>query len=189
MRHWRSGPVSFFAGRLQAVKGVREMLGAYATGDPALGTLVLAGAGGEMEDEVRAAARTADNVEYLGRLTREDVLVQLRRSRAMLVPSRWHENNPMSLLEARAVGVPVICTDMGGLPEMVHDGLDGLVVPRADAHALAGAIRRLANDRGVAQEMGRRGKERLLRDNSPDAHYARLMTTYEAAISRRASIA
>jgi glycosyltransferase involved in cell wall biosynthesis len=182
-------PRFFFAGRLQAVKGVREMLDAYAAADPGLGTLVLAGAGGELEDEVRAVAAASGNVEYLGRLSREDVRLQLRRSRAMLIPSRWHENNPMSLLEARAAGVPVICTDMGGLPEMVDDGRDGLLVPSASADALAEAVRRLAGDRGLAQEMGQRGKERLLRDNSPDVHYARLMAAYEAAISRRAGIA
>jgi glycosyltransferase involved in cell wall biosynthesis len=100
------------------------------------------------------------------------------------MPARWHENNPMSLLEARAIGIPVVCTDMGGLPEMVNDGVDGLVVPKEDELALRKAIRHLAADRFRAEEMGRRGNERLLRDNTPDAHYPRLMAAYEAAIER-----
>lgn len=182
-------PRFFFAGRLEEVKGVREILDAYATGDPGLGTLVVAGAGGRLEDEVRAAAEASDNIEYLGRLTREEVLEQQRRSRAVLVPSRWHENNPMSLLEARAVGVPAVCTDMGGLPEMVEDGVDGFIVPSANVRALMNAIRSLAESRTLAEDMGRRGYERLLRDNTADIHYEQLMAVYNRARARRSTIA
>jgi glycosyltransferase involved in cell wall biosynthesis len=174
---------------LEEVKGIRDMLGAYAADDRALGTLVLAGAGGELEGEVLAAAESSRNVEYLGRLSRAQVHAQLRRSRALLMPARWHENNPMSVLEARAVGVPVICTDMGGLPEMVEHGVDGFVVGRARPQALADAIRQLAHDRRLAQEMGQRGHERLLHDNTPDIHYERLMAVYEDACTRRRPIA
>ncbi len=180
-------PRFFFAGRLEEIKGIRDMLDVYATDCHGVGTLVLAGAGGELESEVVTAAQRSRNVEYLGRLSRAEVLVQLRRSRAFLMPSRWHENNPMSLLEARAVGVPVICTDMGGLPEMVEDGVDGLVVPSGQPLALSDAIRQLAADPILAQEMGRRGHRRLLRDNTPSVHYERLMAVYESARARRTS--
>jgi glycosyltransferase involved in cell wall biosynthesis len=180
-------PRFFFAGRLEEVKGVRDMLEAYSRTDALAGTLVLAGAGGELEEEVRAAASANPNIEYLGRIGRDDVLEQLRRSRALLLPSRWHENNPMSLLEARAMGIPVICTDMGGLPEMVEDGVDGLVVPRASVQALARAIARLAEDRALAQEMGQRGHARLQEENTPDVHYGRLMLAYRAAQAHQAS--
>ncbi len=180
-------PRFLFAGRLEEVKGVREMLDAYGTGDPRLGTLVLAGAGGELESEVRAAAASCPNIEYLGRLSRERVLGEMRRSRALLVPSRWHENNPMSLLEARAIGAPIICTDMGGLPEMVEDGVDGLVVASASAEALARAILRLAENPQLAWEMGRQGNGRFLKENTSEIHYRRLMAAYEAARARRSS--
>jgi glycosyltransferase involved in cell wall biosynthesis len=177
-------PRFFFAGRLEEVKGVRDMLDAYKTCDPRLGTLVLAGAGGELEGEVRASAESSPNIEYLGRLSREDVLDEMRQSRALLVPSRWHENNPMSLLEARTIGLPVICTGMGGLPEMVEDGVDGLVVARASVSELMDAIARLSEDVKLAREMGRRGHQRLLRENTPEVHYERLMAAYEAARKR-----
>jgi glycosyltransferase involved in cell wall biosynthesis len=182
----KNEPRFFFAGRLEDIKGIRDILDAYANDDPELGTLAIAGAGGELEGEVVAAAKRLRNVEYLGRLSRQQVLVQLRRSRALLMPSRWHENNPMSLLEARAAGVPVICTDMGGLPEMVEHGVDGYVIPSAQPRTLSSAIRQLSHDRQLAQEMGRRGHERLLRDNTPDVHYERLVAVYESAVSRRA---
>lgn len=178
-------PRFFFAGRLEAVKGIRELLEAYATRDPSLGTLVIAGAKGEMEDEVAAQAADSPNIEYLGRLDRGEVMLQMGKARAMVIPSKWYENNPISLIEARAQGVPVICTDMGGLPEMVDNGVDGLVVPREDVPMLASAIRRLAEDPEGAHAMGLVGRQRFERENSPEAHYSGLMSAYRAAIATR----
>ncbi len=162
---------------------------AFRSGGSELGTLVLAGAGGELEDEVRSTAAELANVEYLGRVSRDEVFSQLRRSRALLMPVRWHENNPMSLLEARAVGIPVICTPLGGLPEMVDDGVDGMIVPAEDPIALREALGRLAGDRDLAEEMGRRGAGRLRRDNTSSAHYRALIAAYRAAIARRGAAA
>jgi glycosyltransferase involved in cell wall biosynthesis len=181
-------PRFFFAGRLEEVKGVGDILACYGADEPWLGTLVLAGVGGALEDKVIATAAGSPNIEYLGRLSRAEVQAQLRRSRALLLPARWPENNPMSLLEARAAAIPVICTDMGGLPEMVEHGVDGLVVQSAQPRTLSGAIRQLSEDRRLAEDLGRRGYERLLRDNTPDAHYEQLIAVYERARARRAAI-
>jgi glycosyltransferase involved in cell wall biosynthesis len=178
-------PRFFFAGRLEALKGIREILDAFRSGGSELGTLVIAGAGGELEEEVRTTAGDLSNVEYLGRVSRDEVFSQLRRARALLMPVRWHENNPMSLLEARAVGIPVICTPLGGLPEMVDDQVDGLIVPQEEPIALREALRQLAGDRDLAQEMGRRGIGRLQRDNTSAAHYRSLIAAYRSAIVRR----
>lgn len=150
-----------------------------------MGTLVIAGAGGELEDKVKDAARQMSNVEYLGRLTREEVLGQLRKSRAAVLPSRWEENNPMSILEARTLGIPVIVSDLGGLPEMVADGVDGKVVSAGDVARLCGAVRSLAADRTTAEAFGRAGYERFCRDNTATVHYDALMEAYAAATARR----
>jgi glycosyltransferase involved in cell wall biosynthesis len=176
-------PRFLFAGRLEAVKGVRELLEVYRGEPKGLGTLVIAGAKGELEREVVEAAAASSSIEYLGRLDRAEVMEQLKAARAMLLPSTWYENNPISLIEARAQGVPVICTDMGGLPEMVDDGLDGLVVPSGDVPALASAVRELASDPDRASAMGRAGRLRFDRENSPAAHYSGLMGAYAAAIA------
>lgn len=180
-------PTFFFAGRLEDVKGVRQLLRVFQGGGPELGSLVIAGAGGELEGMVSEAARAAENIQYCGRLTREEVRQQLRGSRALLLPSRWHENNPMSVLEARASGIPVIVSDMGGLPEMVEHTQDGFIVGSDDDEALAHAIKALAADRRAAEAMGRHGHETARTTNTPDAHYPRLMGAYDAAIEQHAS--
>jgi glycosyltransferase involved in cell wall biosynthesis len=181
-------PRFFFAGRLEEVKGIDDLLAAFGMGDSSMGTLVIAGAGGELEAKVRRAAAELRNVEYLGRLSRKEVLQQLRRSRAAVLPSRWDENNPMSILEARTLGIPVIVSDRGGLPEMVADGVDGKVVGAGDVASLCGAIGDLASDRAAAEALGRAGYERFCRDNTAVVHYGALMGAYAAAISRRRTI-
>ena len=177
-------PRFFFAGRLEEVKGVDDLLEAFREEGLGMGTLVIAGAGGGLEDKVKAAAKELTNVEYLGRLSREEVLEQLRMSRAAVLPSRWDENNPMSILEARTLGVPVIVSDLGGLPEMVTDGVDGKIVRAGDIAGLRNAIRGLAADRPLAEAFGRAGYKRFCRDNTAAAHYEALMDAYDAACRR-----
>jgi glycosyltransferase involved in cell wall biosynthesis len=182
-------PRFFFAGRLEEVKGVDDLLEAFRGGDASMGTLVIAGAGGEMEAKVRQAAIELDNVEYLGRVSRDEVIRQLRRSRAVMLPSRWDENNPMSVLEARTVGIPVIVSDRGGLPEMVSDEVDGKIVRAGDIAGLRSAIKDLAANRAAAEAFGRAGHQRFYRDNTAATHYEALMRAYGAAMERRRSIA
>jgi glycosyltransferase involved in cell wall biosynthesis len=181
-------PRFFFAGRLEEVKGVDDLLEAFKDEDPAMGTLVIAGAGGGLEEKVKVVAKERANIEYLGRLSRGEVVQQLRQSRAVVLPARWDENNPMSILEARTLGIPVIVSDLGGLPEMVADGVDGKVVSAGDVAGLRVAIRSLAADRTTAEAFGRMGYERFCRDNIATAHYEALMGAYAAATKRRRNL-
>jgi glycosyltransferase involved in cell wall biosynthesis len=178
-------PRFLFAGRLEEVKGIGDLLEAFDTADPAMGTLTIAGAGGGLEPQVKAASHRLNNVQHLGRLSRAQIFQQLRESRATILPSRWDENNPMSILEARSLGVPAIVSNLGGLPEMVTDGVDGRVVPAGDVAGLRQAIRDMAQDRAAAEAFGLAGYERFLRDNTAAAHYAALMKAYQAARDRR----
>ena len=65
----------------------------------------------------------------------------------VVLPSIWWENAPLVLLEAQAAGVPVICSGIGGMAEMVEHGRTGLHVPPGDPRALADAMRAAATDR------------------------------------------
>ena len=87
----------------------------------------------------------------------------------------------MSVLEARALGIPVIVSDRGGLPEMVTNNVDGKIVPAGDISALREAIRDLATDHPKAEAFGRAGYERFCRDNTAAAHYEALLEAYDAA--------
>lgn len=84
----------------------------------------------------------AFQVENDGVLSPPEVTAALRAARALVLGSIWPENAPLIVLEARAVGCPVIAPAIGGIPEIVEDGVDGWVYPPGDVDALAAAMRR-----------------------------------------------
>ena len=84
-------------------------------------------------------------VTFLGALDRRGVLELFRSADAAILSSAW-ENFPHTLVEALAVGTPVIATSVGGVPEIVTDGENGLLVPPGDPEALAQAVRRYLGD-------------------------------------------
>jgi glycosyltransferase involved in cell wall biosynthesis len=82
------------------------------------------------------------------------------------------------LLEAMALARPVVATAAGGAPEVVEDGVTGVLAPPGDAAALAGALRRLLDDPAAAARMGRAGRERLRAEFSLEAHVRRVQGVY-----------
>jgi glycosyltransferase involved in cell wall biosynthesis len=133
------------AGRLTAQKALGEVLDALAR-VPGV-TLLVRGDGPERSALERHAARggVVDRVRFLGAGTREDVMALFRAVDVALVTSSW-ENLPHTLLEALATGTPVIATEVGGIPEVVRDGENGLLIPPANVDALAASIDRLVRD-------------------------------------------
>jgi glycosyltransferase involved in cell wall biosynthesis len=133
------------AGRLTAQKALDDGLAALAR-VPHVELLVLGDGPERAALELQATELgVLERVRFLGAGTREDVLRLFRAVDAVLLTSAW-ESMPHTLLEALAVGTPVVATDVGGVPEVVRDGENGLLVPARDVDALAAAIERLARD-------------------------------------------
>ena len=139
------GPTLAFAGRLMAAKALDVALDAMASVPEA--SLVIVGDGLDRAalEQQRDALGLAERVSFVGGLGREGVLRMFRAADAVLLSSRW-ENFPHVIVEALAVGTPVISSAVGGVPEVVRDGENGLLVPAGDVEALAAAIRRLLGD-------------------------------------------
>ena len=98
-------------------------------------------------------------MRFLGAGSRADVVTLFRAVDAALLTSAW-ENLPHTLLEALAVGTPVIATAVGGIPEVLSDGENGLLVPPRDVDAISAAVERLTRDgalRGALAKAGRVG--------------------------------
>jgi len=139
------GPTLVFAGRLGVQKALGVALDALAA-VPGV-TLAIAGDGPERE-RLRRRARELGldgRARFLGAVSRETVLRLFRAADASLLSSSW-ENFPHTVVEALAVGTPVIATAVGGVPEVVRDEENGLLVPPNDPDALAAAIRRFFGD-------------------------------------------
>jgi glycosyltransferase involved in cell wall biosynthesis len=98
---------------------------------------------GPYEAETEDAAATIPNLTYHGYVS-DERLAELRRSvTAAVVPSLWMENSPLTIYESFAAGLPVVGSNIGGIPELVADGRRGRLVEPGDVVALAGAIRSL----------------------------------------------
>jgi glycosyltransferase involved in cell wall biosynthesis len=100
--------------------------------------------------------RLGDAVHLLGRIAPTEVLDRLTDTHVVMLPSRWPENEPVSLLEGMAAGCALIATDIGGNPELVDDGISGFLVPPSDPAALAAAMARYIADPELAARHGAR---------------------------------
>ena len=170
--HAFDGPTLVFAGRLSVQKAVDVALRALTTLEGL--DLVLAGDGPDA-DKLRALAGELGlegRARFLGPQPRATVFELLRAGDAVVLPSKW-ENFPHVLVEALAVGTPVIATAAGGVTEIVRDGENGLLVPPEDPEALAAAIRRYFAD-GELRERLRRGAPQSVERFSPERIYGRL---------------
>jgi glycosyltransferase involved in cell wall biosynthesis len=90
----------------------------------------------------------------------KDLFEQIDRSDVLVLPS-LSEGSPHVLIEARARSLPIIATRVGGIPDSVTDGEDGLLVPPRDPHAIARALSRIINDAAFRQKLIRQGRERV----------------------------
>jgi glycosyltransferase involved in cell wall biosynthesis len=134
-----------FVGRLTTQKALPDALRAVAAVDGA--KLVIVGDGPERGalEELSRELGIGDRVAFAGARTRDEVLRTLAGARAAVLSSAW-ENLPHAAVEALSVGTPVVATAVGGVPEVVHDDGNGLLVPPGDVDALAAAIRRVLGD-------------------------------------------
>ena len=175
----REGGGIVYAGRLAKEKGVDTLIAAaVAVGAP----VDIAGTGPEAAAyEALARSRGATRVRFHGHLPREELHRLVRSAAVMALPSRCHENQPLIALEAMACGVPVVSTDLGGLPELVSPGVDGEIVPPNDPDALAASLQGFIADPGRAYEMGRAGRAKVETQFSPDRHLQRLEGLYAEA--------
>ena len=171
-RHGIDGPTLVFAGRLSVQKSVDVALRALTQLDDL--SLVLAGDGPDADKLHRLADELGldGRARFLGPQPREVVFELLRAADAVVLSSSW-ENFPHVLVEALAVGTPVVATATGGVTEIVRDGENGLLVPPGDPDALAGSIRRLFDEDGLRARLAARAPSSVERF-APQRVYDRL---------------
>jgi glycosyltransferase involved in cell wall biosynthesis len=147
------GHVLAFAGRLGPQKALGVALEAVASVPDV--TLIVAGDGPERAAlEARAAELELEGrARFLGSVSRDQVLRLFAAADALVLSSAW-ENFPHTVVEALAIGCPVIATAVGGVPEVVRDRENGLLVPPNDVAALAAAISRFFEDGDLRRRLG-----------------------------------
>lgn len=138
---------------------------------------------GPLETELRqaiAAQGLGHNVHLMG--FRDD-LPSLLGCLDLLIHPADMEGLGVSLLQAAAAQVPIIASRAGGMPEAVHDGVNGLLIPPGDVDALAAAMNRLLDDPIARAQMGHAGRQRVLDEFSVDAMTAGNLAVYRQVLS------
>jgi glycosyltransferase involved in cell wall biosynthesis len=179
-----------FSGRCEAAKGIFDLLEAAGVLRAQVPRLRIECAGdGDLGKVQRYAASMnfASRVKMRGWLGREASEALLSRAAVFVLPS-YAEGLPMSLLEAMAAGCPVVATNVGGIPDLVTDGVDGLLVPPGDPHALAAALQRILRDPAFARALGNAARQTIANRYTAERSLERLEQLYAGLGVRREAV-
>ncbi len=165
-----------YIGRVSPEKGISVLLEA-ARRCPEI-PFKVAGACDRM-NELRSLAPS--NLEFVGHLDPDVVGAFYAKSRIIVLPSIWYEGFPMVIAEAMSYGKAVIVSRIGGFPEIVDDGMTGLMFEPGDSTCLAEKIRYLWGNPDICRRMGKAGKEKASHEYSASKYYDRLLMAYRKA--------
>jgi glycosyltransferase involved in cell wall biosynthesis len=172
-----------YAGAMSEIKGVQLLLDNFKKNHYDC-ALLLAG-DGPLYKQYQSTYQS-NHIRFLGPLDKPTLFKKLAGARAVIVPSRNHENFPYSVVEALAHGIPVIGSSRGGIPELVEPGVTGyLFNPDASAEAndsLHTAITQLLSNLALAQQMGTAARQRVAQLCNPQHHYEQLMAIYQSLL-------
>ncbi len=166
-----------FVGRISQEKGIGDFLAA-ARALPEQRFAVAGDASGMPE----VAAHAPPNVAFCGFLSGAKLAEFYRETRILACCSTWFEGFPNVIAEAMAAGRPVVATRIGSLPEIVDDGVTGLLYEPGNAGELVDKVRRLLADPELCREMGAAGRRKVMAEYSRDRCYERLMRVYQKAL-------
>lgn len=174
-----------FLGLFTESKGFHDLLRAtaLARGQGYAVTLACAGQGDVARVHGWCRELNLDGaVSFLGWIDADQRQAQFQQADVLALPS-YSEGQPMSLIEAMQAGLAVVATRVGGIPDTVTDGVEGLLVPPGDVPALAQALCRLAADPGLRHELGQGGRVRAEVRHAPTAVIDGLGSIYAAVLA------
>ena len=173
-----AGKSYMYIGRLSSEKGLATLIRAAArAGAP----LVIVGTGPEEAALRDIAKATNANATFLGYLKGPALHDAIRSARAIVLPSEWYENSPLSVMEAYALGKPVIGAAIGGLPELIRDNETGATFESGSVEGLASVLSRFhALPDDAISELGRAGRAWMEEEFSMEQYGYRMLDLYRA---------
>jgi len=177
-----SGRAILFVGRHEPRKGLDVLLKAFGN----LDTDAVLWVAGEGPQTAALAAYAPSHVEWLGRISDEELARRLRTAAVFCAPSLHGESFGVVLLEAMAAGTPVVASDIAGYRDVARDGREAVLVPPGDVAALTGALGRVLDDPTLAARLVDAGASRAA-NFSMDRLAARYADLYESLLARTPS--
>jgi glycosyltransferase involved in cell wall biosynthesis len=167
-----------YVGRITPEKGIETLLASARITELRVRIV------GDYSQMPHAVMTAPPNVEFLGTLGHNELGQVYKHARFLVLPSIWIEAFGRVAPEAMGYGLPVVASNVGGIPEVVEDGVTGLLFEPGNPDDLARKMTQLWQDPGLCRQMGQAGRQKLIREYSEDAYYERLMAVYEDAVKR-----
>jgi glycosyltransferase involved in cell wall biosynthesis len=163
-----------FVGRFAITKGINVLLDSIRNNENI--NLNIAGKG-PLKSFIQQ--QNLPNVKMLGMLTHDEILEEMKKSKAIIFPSIWYEGMPMTIIEAFASGKPVIAGDIGAMPELIEDGKTGLLFKAGDSADLTRKILWAENHPSEIREMGKNARRVYEKQYTSEANYKVLKSIYK----------
>lgn len=177
------GDGAFYFGRLSREKGILNLVEAINNIPGA--RLIIAGDGPEREN-IQAYIKEhklENRITLLGYLNQNDIRENIRKCRFVTVPSIWYENCPYSILETMEIGKPIIGSKIGGIPELIQDGINGFTYEHNDVTKLTNILMKLFGNDETVKQFSKNSKQIFIQNYSAEAYYNKLMTVYNKYIN------
>jgi glycosyltransferase involved in cell wall biosynthesis len=120
----------------------------------------------ELRNMAKKKKRVGKSVYFLGNKKREEIAELLKVADIFIYPSIHPEGTALSVLEAMATGLPVAVSDVGGLTDVVDNGIDGVIFPSRNTEAIEQSLTRLVGDLKLRKKMGEMGRKKVVKNYS-----------------------
>lgn len=184
----RGGNYAVFAGRLapkERVTIIFEALERLTARGLSLQVRIIGGGPEQAELEADAARRNLTNIVFEGQLPRAEVIRVIGNARFLIFSSQWYENFPLTIIESFACGVPVICSKVGAMEEIVRDEATGLQFAPGDSADLARKIEWALHYPERMRALGETARAEYLDKYTTQKNYEQLMNIYRETLERR----
>ncbi len=171
---------ALFVGALRDYKGIKTLIDAFMTCRDSYLRII---GDGPIKEEKKSLARGLNNIEFLGHLSHDVTMAEIREALFVIFPSSCYETFGRSIIEAFACGVPVIASDAGAAKELVEPGITGLTFKTNDSFDLAKKIQLLMNNGDLPHKMGNSARKVYENRYTMSRNYEEIMKIYDAAIS------
>jgi glycosyltransferase involved in cell wall biosynthesis len=179
-----AGEYALFVGRLSPEKGVRMLVTAWERLRKRIPLVIVGDGPLRAELEARIARGPLSGVSFAGHLGRDQVLAAMKQARFVIVPSECYENFPATICEAFACGVPVICTRLGAMEELVKHDSTGLHFDPGDPEDLAAKAEWAWDHSAEMELMGQEARNEYAGKYTSERNYEMLMEIYQRTIGR-----
>jgi glycosyltransferase involved in cell wall biosynthesis len=160
-----------FLGRLTKVKGIETLC--KAANDLPYRLIVVGG--GELKAELNKQYARYKHIEFVGQKNWEELRPILEKARFMVIPSEWSENNPLSVIESQSLGTPVLGANIGGIPELIQEGMNGMTFESGNIKDLKNKIQKMFDTVFDYKKIAQNAIEKY----SSETYYNKLMEYYK----------